>query len=927
MPNIDLRFIVLLVGVMGLLMSVIIFFLRRSLPSSIKGLREWAAAPAIVLVSMVLLAMRGAIPDFLSILGGNLLLLVGCLLFHVGTQRFFGVATEKSLRIWLTVLTLSVPAIAWCSLIEPDYAVRLRLMATLMFVIFVSLALMVHKQGGRTFAGRFTALVLFVQSVVILLRFIATFVWPSGTGLFEPFVYQTLYIASFTFTMLLLTVGTVLLTTERMRAEFEHVIDDAKQAEAALRESEGRFKNLFKDIPSVAVQGYMQDGTTSYWNQASELLYGYGREEAVGRNLLDLIIPVEMHSAVREAMHGMFETATPIPAGELSLMRKDGSRVDVFSSHAYVHVPGRPPEMFCLDIGITERKRTEAALKESEERWKFAIEGVGDGLWDWNVQTGEAYYSLRYKEMFGYTDADIGTTADEWSQRIHPDDAPQVFAALQPYMDGKPGSATVEFRMLCKDGSWQWTLGRGMVVSRDTDGKALRLIGTNTDITQRKAAEEAIKNLAFYDTLTGLPNRRLLLDRLKQAMAASTRSERHGALLFIDLDNFKTLNDTRGHDIGDLLLQQVAQRLTSCVRECDTVARLGGDEFVVMMEDLSEESQSAATQTETIGEKILATLNQTYQLGDHEYRNTPSIGVTLFTDRLGSIDELLKRADLAMYQAKAGGRNTMRFYDPQMQAAVTSRAALESGLREAMQKEQFRLYYQAQMNGNGQLTGSEVLLRWQHPERGMVSPADFIPLAEETRLILPLGHWVLQTACTQLALWGARPELAHLTVAVNVSAHQFHQAGFVDQVVTVLKDTGANPQRLKLELTESLLVSNVDEVIEKMFALRAEGVGFSLDDFGTGYSSLSYLKRLPLDQLKIDQSFVRDVLVDPSDASIAKTIIALAQNLGLGVIAEGVETEAQRCFLATSGCHAYQGFFFSRPLPLVDFEEFALRQV
>jgi EAL domain-containing protein (putative c-di-GMP-specific phosphodiesterase class I) len=269
----------------------------------------------------------------------------------------------------------------------------------------------------------------------------------------------------------------------------------------------------------------------------------------------------------------------------------------------------------------------------------------------------------------------------------------------------------------------------------------------------------------------------------------------------------------------------------------------------------------------------------------------------------------------------------MRFYDPQMQAAVTSRAALESGLREAMQKEQFRLYYQAQVNGNGQLTGSEVLLRWQHPERGMVSPADFIPLAEETRLILPLGHWVLQTACTQLALWAARPELAHLTVAVNVSAHQFHQAGFVDQVVTVLKDTGANPQRLKLELTESLLVSNVDEVIEKMFALRAEGVGFSLDDFGTGYSSLSYLKRLPLDQLKIDQSFVRDVLVDPSDASIAKTIIALAQNLGLGVIAEGVETEAQRCFLATSGCHAYQGFFFSRPLPLAGFEEFALRQV
>jgi EAL domain-containing protein (putative c-di-GMP-specific phosphodiesterase class I) len=275
-----------------------------------------------------------------------------------------------------------------------------------------------------------------------------------------------------------------------------------------------------------------------------------------------------------------------------------------------------------------------------------------------------------------------------------------------------------------------------------------------------------------------------------------------------------------------------------------------------------------------------------------------------------------------MYQAKAAGRNTMRFFDPEMQAAVTARVLFEADLREALIKKQFLLHYQPQVDDNGQVTGSEALLRWKHPERGMVSPADFIPMAEETRLILPLGHWVLETACNQLALWAARPEMADLTVAVNVSAHQFHQAGFVEEVLTVLRDTGANPQRLKLELTESLLVSNVEEVIEKMLALRAEGVGFSLDDFGTGYSSLSYLKRLPLDQLKIDQSFVRDVLADLNDASIAKTIIALSQNLGLGVIAEGVETEAQRDFLASSGCHAYQGYYFSRPLPLAEFQDF-----
>jgi hypothetical protein len=495
MPIVDLRFVVLLVGVMGLLMSAIIFFLRRSLPPSIDGLREWASAPAIVLVAVVLLALRGKVPDSVSILGGNVLLIVGCLLFHVGTQRFFGVATKKRLRRWMLFLILSVPLILWCSLIQPDYAARLRLMAVLMFSIFVSLAMLVHQHGKNTFPSRFTAVVLFIQSLVIFLRFVATFVWPTGTGLFEPFAYQTLYIASFTFTMLLLTVATVLLATERMRFEFEDAIDNTRTAEAASRESEERFRNLLMYVPSVAVQGYRQDGITIYWNRASELLYGYTEEEAIGRSLLELIIPAEMRDGVRDAMRRMFETTVLIPAGELSLMRKDGTRVDVFSSHAYVHAPGRTPEMFCLDIDITERKRADTALKESEERWKFALEGAGDGLWDWNVQTGKAYYSPRYKEMFGYAEADIGTTSDEWSRRIHPDDAPGVFAELQQYLDGKPGSATVEFRMLCKDGSWKWTLGRGMVVSRDSDGKPIRLIGTNTDISERKRTELEIKAL------------------------------------------------------------------------------------------------------------------------------------------------------------------------------------------------------------------------------------------------------------------------------------------------------------------------------------------------------------------------------------------------------------------------------------------------
>ncbi|MDO8448532.1 MAG: EAL domain-containing protein [Rhodoferax sp.] len=460
---------------------------------------------------------------------------------------------------------------------------------------------------------------------------------------------------------------------------------------------------------------------------------------------------------------------------------------------------------------------------------------------------------------------------------------------------------------------------------RNESGAVVGTLSSAEDITERKQAEEKINELAFFDPLTGLPNRTLLLDRLRQAVTSSSRNGSYGALLLIDLDRFKMLNDTLGRDMGDLLLKQVAQRLITCVRTEDTVARLGGDEFVVMLASLGRSERDAATQAEAVGEKILATFNQIYPLKDVAYRITPSVGVTLFSGQPIEIEVLLKQADLAMYRSKDAGRNALRFFDPDMETVVVERAALEKDLREAVHAQQFLLHYQAQVVGDSRLTGAEVLLRWQHPQRGMVSPADFIPLAEETGLILPLGHWVLETACTQLAVWATQPEMAHLTVAVNVSAHQFRQADFVELVLTVLHKTGANPQRLKLELTESLLVSNVEEIIEKMFALKAKGVGFSLDDFGTGYSSLSYLKRLPLDQLKIDQSFVRDVLSDPNDAAIAKTIIALAQSLGLGVIAEGVESAAQRDFLASSGCHAYQGYFFSRPLPIEGFEAFAQR--
>jgi diguanylate cyclase (GGDEF)-like protein/PAS domain S-box-containing protein len=457
---------------------------------------------------------------------------------------------------------------------------------------------------------------------------------------------------------------------------------------------------------------------------------------------------------------------------------------------------------------------------------------------------------------------------------------------------------------------------------KDGDGVVTHYIGTHSDITERKKAEQKIEALAFFDQLTGLPNRTLLLDRVKQTMMASARSGTFGALLFIDLDHFKNLNDTLGHDKGDLLLQQVAQRLAANVREGDTVARLGGDEFVVVLGGLNVTLQEAATQVEAVGEKILAALNVVCQFLDGEYQSTASIGATLFKGHETSIDDLMKQADLAMYRSKKTGRNALSFFDPVMQTVVSERAASEASLRRALQENQFVLHYQAQVVQEGRITGAEALVRWQHPERGMVSPAEFIPLAEETGLILPLGSWVLTSACTQLARWAIRPEMAHLTVAVNVSAQEFRAPGYVDKVLATIRKTGANPNRLKLELTESLLIDNVEGVIEKMFALKAKGVGFSLDDFGTGYSSLSYLKRLPLDQLKIDQSFVRDLLTDPNDAAIVRTIVALGQSLGLAVIAEGVETEMQHAVLSRSDCHAYQGYLFSRPLPIDDFEEF-----
>lgn len=564
-----------------------------------------------------------------------------------------------------------------------------------------------------------------------------------------------------------------------------------------------------------------------------------------------------------------------------------------------------------LQAVLQRVQASEASLAQAQR-----IAGLGG--WTLDFVRRSASWSLETYRLFGIDPALPAPNGEQFLKLLHPEDRRHYNALIQTALrEGRDFDE--QFRILHPAGEMRWMHALGQPVVNH-DGHTTHLHGTVMDITARKAAEDEIRQLAFYDPLTSLPNRRLLTDRLYHALAASTRNKRHGALLFIDLDNFKTINDTLGHDKGDLLLQLVAKRLSSCVRVGDTVARQGGDEFIVMLMDLSEVTEEAALQTEAIGEKIRDILSRPYQFPDHVYHNTTSIGATLFDGHPESTSELLKRADLAMYQAKAAGRNVLRFFEADMQAAVTLRAELETALRQGLQDGQFLLYYQAQVDDAGCVTGAEALVRWQHPVRGLVSPAEFISAAEVTGLILPLGRWVLESACAQLTAWSSRPTTAHLTVAVNVSARQFRQPDFVEQVVELLERTGADARKLKLELTESMLLDNVEQIIAKMSALKALGVGFSLDDFGTGYSSLSYLKRLPLDQLKIDKSFVRDVLTDPNDAAIVRTIVALAQSLGLSVIAEGVETEAQRDFLAGNGCNAYQGYLYSLPLALEQFE-------
>jgi diguanylate cyclase (GGDEF)-like protein/PAS domain S-box-containing protein len=567
----------------------------------------------------------------------------------------------------------------------------------------------------------------------------------------------------------------------------------------------------------------------------------------------------------------------------------------------------------------TALKRAEQSLLKSEERLRLALRGSTDAPWDWDVATGEAYYSDRWWTMLGYLPDDQPADDGLWLRLAHPDDRARLADLMQELLSGQRQTYEVEFRLQHRDGHYVPVLSRGFVL-RDKRGQALRLSGTNTDLTERKEAEQRIYELAYFDHLTGLPNRRLLIEELDKALARSKRSGRTGALLYIDLDNFKLLNDTMGHEAGDQLLHQVARRLREATREGDQLSRLGGDEFVVVLENLGLALGEASAQAGQVGRNLLETLGWPYDLQQRTHACTPSIGIALFDGSTDGIETVLKQADLAMYRAKADGRNTVRFFDPSMQAAADSQADLELALREGLVQRQFVLYCQPQFSSDGSLCGAEVLLRWQHGERGLVGPNEFIGLAEATGLIVPLGQHVLEESCRVLARWAADPVLCRLKLAVNVSVSQLRNPDFPRALATVLQATGARRDKLWLELTESVFADDTAALIEQMHALCAQGVHLSLDDFGTGYSSLAYLRRFPLTALKIDRSFVHDLDADPDGAPLVDAILTLARKLGLQTVAEGVEHEAQRSYLLDCGCDALQGFLLGPPIEIRAFE-------
>ena len=567
---------------------------------------------------------------------------------------------------------------------------------------------------------------------------------------------------------------------------------------------------------------------------------------------------------------------------------------------------------------VSDYVQAQMALQETENLWRLALESTGDGVWDWHIPTGVEYLSKRLVEMYGFEEGEIPDLPSELDQRTHPDDLAQMDRDRDDHFAGLTTSYANEHRVHCKDGSWKWVLSRGMVISRDAQGQPLRMIGTHTDITDRKAAEALIRQQAFFDTLTGLPNRRMLRDRLEQEVKRCKRDTQQLAILFIDLDHFKEVNDTLGHGNGDLLLIEAARRIQACVREADTVARMGGDEFTVILTEVTDVHRLEPTL-----QKILRAMEQVFQLGNEQVFVSASIGITLYPLDGQDIEDLFKNADQALYVAKGAGRNRFSFFTPALQEAAQTRVRLANDLRSGLQGQQFRLVYQPIVElATGAVRKAEALIRWQHPTRGLISPAQFIPIAESSGLIVEMGEWVFEQAALQVQTWrkALHPDFQ---ISINKSPVQFHHESPGNQRWDAqLRSLGLPGSSMVVEITEGLLLDTSSRVSDHLLELAAAGIQVALDDFGTGYSALSYLQRFDIDFIKIDQSFVRHLLPGSTDLALCKAMVAMAHALGMKVVAEGVETAQQRDLLAATGCDYAQGYWFSRPVSAPDFEVF-----
>ncbi len=683
-------------------------------------------------------------------------------------------------------------------------------------------------------------------------------------------------------------------------------------AERSLREGERKLR-MISSSSQDAILMIDHEGKTIFWNLAAEAMFGYSEEEALGSNLHALLAPSKFHEQFRTSFQRFQNTGEGGAIGKtvrLTALRRNGEEFPVELSISAVRAGER-----WNAVGVVRDISTQAHNEERLRHLSLTVEQSPASIVITSLDATIEYVNNAFVAISGYSREEaIGQNSRILQSGRTP---PETYQSLwETLTQGRTWTGELYNRH--RDGTEYIELAT-ITPLRNEDGTIVKYVAVKEDITARKSAEADALHLAFFDQLTNLPNRRLLLDRLEKAILSSARSNRPGALIYIDLDNFKSLNDTLGHDVGDQLLRQVGIRLVSCVRASDTVARFGGDEFVVMIEDLEETIDASIAQAAVVGNKILQSMNESFQLDNHTHNNSASVGIAMFTGQEGGSAELLKQADIAMYSAKESGRNAVRFFDTRMQERVVAQAAIEADLRQALVSNQFQLHYQPKMDSDGHIAGAEALVRLNHPLNGIIAPDNFVPIAEKSGLILQIGDWVLNDACAQLARWSSDPKLARMTLAVNVSARQFSEPGFVQSVLVALERSGANPKRLVLELTESMLVGTYEPIVNKMATLRAHGIRFALDDFGTGYSSLAYLNRLSLDQLKIDKSFVNGVPNDPNSCAIVRTIIALGKALNLRVIAEGVETRAQLDFLKDGGCNLYQGYFFGRPLTLEAF--------